>query len=184
MAKTSFRPDANLDTYGSIIAMENKIRDNTEQINKNEREINQLLAQDVDVSDKRIKQLQQENIDLKEQSLVIGEILNQEDVQAYKQNKEQQLDNDIELITAGENDTFNNLNIFSIDALEEAIEQGALGESIKSKFAALGPEAADAFLLEVAATLSEADLSNVHISLEDIQLQETLNKSAQAFTER
>ena len=146
MARSNFRADSNLDTYGTILAVEQQVKDNEEKINDNLKERQRLLLSGISAEDERIKQLDKENEKYRKQNAELGAILNEEDVQTYKQNSEQIVDNTIEMIASGQSDAFNELGIYSVDNLITAIESGRMGDELMNYYntimATSGEEAA------------------------------------------
>ena len=120
---------------------------------------------------------------LKDENVEIGVILNDEDVKQVLTDIHQLEDNKIELIVSGADDVFNDLEINDVQDIEEAISSGLLGDEILTEYNILGEEAADEYVLGIATTISEADLPNVHIDIDDLEFSDNLHTQAQTFAE-
>ena len=167
-----------LDAQNQVKKNEQAIKDYQTKIN------NRLLEPGVNAeTDEYIHNWQKEIQRLKDENIEIGIILNDEDVKQFLENIEQIEDNKIELTVSGENEEFNSLEINDTEDIREAILSGAFGSEILTEYKTLGAEAGDQFVLELATTISEADLPNVHIGIDDLEFSDNFNSQMWAFAD-
>lgn len=186
-AGTSYGTIAN--NYEVLLKYQEQTKENQDEINRLEAERQKMLLNGVDVEDKRYTEIEDEIEKLEEFNATYSTTLDSEEAITFMENQDKIIANTMDIISAGQDTVFNSWtenagDISNVEDLQKAVESGALGSTIQEKFASLGDEAARAFLLELATQLSEANLSNVHLSLEEIELESNFDAAAAAWGEK
>jgi hypothetical protein len=126
------------------LAYQNQITENQEKIRENQTEIYKAGQRG---DQETINNLEKQNQELVRKNALMGEILNSEDAQLILKNTEQLVNDEIEIMASGMDDSFNKMTINSMEDLVQGIKNGSFGEDIKSYYnsvlAVSGEEAAN-----------------------------------------